>query len=193
MDNKLSIHFGEVKTKSILFASKFKRKNIQKLNTKYGDIQIKQYSKVKYLGCFLDETMSGEAVALNVIYKINSKLKFFTLKIVFLTLALRRLLCNALIQPHFDYVCSAWYSNLTKKIKHRIQTPQNKCIRFCLQLGNLKPISLEEFEHFNWLPVTYKFKQSVNSIVFKYFLEQCFNYLSEVFNVARESNDQLKG
>ena len=28
VDNKLSIHFGEVKTKSILFASKFKRKNI---------------------------------------------------------------------------------------------------------------------------------------------------------------------
>ena len=28
VDNKLSIHFGEDKTKSILFASKFKRKNI---------------------------------------------------------------------------------------------------------------------------------------------------------------------
>ena len=28
VDNKLSIHFGKDKTKSILFASKFKRKNI---------------------------------------------------------------------------------------------------------------------------------------------------------------------
>ena len=28
VDNKLSIHFGEDKTKSILFASKFKNKNI---------------------------------------------------------------------------------------------------------------------------------------------------------------------
>ena len=28
VNNKLSIHFGEDKTKSILFASKFKRKNI---------------------------------------------------------------------------------------------------------------------------------------------------------------------
>ena len=28
VDNKLSIHFGEDKTKSILFASKFKKKNI---------------------------------------------------------------------------------------------------------------------------------------------------------------------
>ena len=38
VDNKVSIHFGEDKTKSILFASKFKRKNIQKLRIKYGNI-----------------------------------------------------------------------------------------------------------------------------------------------------------
>ena len=30
LDNKLSIHLGENKTKSILFASKSKRKNIKK-------------------------------------------------------------------------------------------------------------------------------------------------------------------
>ena len=40
VDNKRSIHFGEDKTKSILFASKFKRKNVKKLHIKYGDIQI---------------------------------------------------------------------------------------------------------------------------------------------------------
>ena len=107
--------------------------------------------------------------------------------------ALRCLLCNALIRPHFDYACSAWYPNLTKKIKHRIQTTQNKCIRFCFQLGNLKHISHEEFERLNWWPMTYRFKQFVNSIVFKYFNEQCLNYLSEVFNVATESNIQLRG
>ena len=31
-----------------------------KLNIKYGDIKIKQDSKVKYLGCMLDERMSAE-------------------------------------------------------------------------------------------------------------------------------------
>ena len=38
VDNKLSIHVVEDKTKSILFASKFKNKNIKKPNIKYGDI-----------------------------------------------------------------------------------------------------------------------------------------------------------
>ena len=48
-DNKLSIHFGEDKTKSILFASQRKIKNIKKRNIRYQDIEIKD-SKVTYLG-----------------------------------------------------------------------------------------------------------------------------------------------
>ena len=39
-------------------------------------MQIKQHSKVKYLGYLMDETMFGEAMALNVIHKIHNKLKF---------------------------------------------------------------------------------------------------------------------
>ena len=41
--------------------------------------------------------MSGAPMALTVINKINCEL------------------CNALIQPHFDYTCPAWYPNLTGK------------------------------------------------------------------------------
>ena len=123
VDNKLSIHCGEDSTKSILFAPKFKRKNIKKLHIKCGDIEIKQHSKVNYLGCLLDETMSGEAMTLNVVNKINNKLIFYR-KNSFLMPALRRLLCNALIQLHFDYAWSAWYPDQTKELKYRIQTTQ---------------------------------------------------------------------
>ena len=179
VDNKLSIHFGEDKTKSVLFASKFKRKNIKKSHIKYGDIKIKQDSKVKYLGCLLDE--------------INNKLKFLYHENSFLTPELDGLLLNALIQRHFDYACSAWYPNLTKKLKYRIQTTQNKCVRFCLQLDKLKDISHEEFDRLNWLPVTYRFKQCVNAILLKYFNEQCPNHLNEVFDVTIENNFQLRG
>ena len=35
VDNKLSIHFGDDKTKSILFATKFKIRKIRKLNINY--------------------------------------------------------------------------------------------------------------------------------------------------------------
>ena len=54
-------------------------------NLKFGDIQIKQNFKVKYLEYLLDKTMSEEAMAINVINKINNKLKFLHPKNKFLT------------------------------------------------------------------------------------------------------------
>ena len=84
-DNKLSIHFGDDKTKSILFASKRRAKNIRQLDIKYKDIKIKQHSEVIYLGCVLDQTMSGEPIALKVINKVNGKLKFLYRKNRFLS------------------------------------------------------------------------------------------------------------
>ena len=50
VDGKLSVHFGEDKTKTILFGSKHKIKNSKPLSIQYNDIKIKQYSKVTYLG-----------------------------------------------------------------------------------------------------------------------------------------------
>ena len=75
VDNKLSIHFGKDKIKSILFSTKNRKRKIGTLDIQYGDVQIKQYSKVTYLGCELDENLSGEDMALKVINKIKSRLK----------------------------------------------------------------------------------------------------------------------
>ena len=85
----------------------------------YNGIEIKQYSKVTYLGCLLDETMSAELMALKAIKKVNQKLKFLFGKNWFLIPELRPLLCNDIIQSHFDYTCSAWYPNLTQKLKKK--------------------------------------------------------------------------
>ena len=65
----------------------------------------------------MDETMSGEPMALKVMNKINGKLKFSYRKNSFLTPGRRRMLCHALIHPHFDYTCFAWYPNLNAKLK----------------------------------------------------------------------------
>ena len=67
INNKLSIHFGEDKTKSILFTSKRKVKKFQKIETIYNIIQIKQHSRITYLGSILEETMPRESMAHKVI------------------------------------------------------------------------------------------------------------------------------
>jgi len=47
VDNKLSIHFGENKIKSILFAPKGKSKKFDQLDITYGNIRIMQHSKYR--------------------------------------------------------------------------------------------------------------------------------------------------
>ena len=112
IDNKLSIHFVEDQIKSVLFSSKRRAKNICQLNIKYKDIDIKQHFEVTNLGCVLDETMSGEPMALEV---INKKLLYRKNK--FLRPELQRVLCNVPIHSHVDYACPVGYPNLTDKTK----------------------------------------------------------------------------
>ena len=125
---KLSIHFGEHKTKSILFGTKRKLRKVGKLNITYQWINIKQNFQVTYLGCILDEAVPGELMAYKTIKKMNPRRNYLFRKKRFLAPGLKRLLCNALFQPHFDYACTAWYLNLNKKLKNEIQTTQNKCV-----------------------------------------------------------------
>ena len=86
-------------TKSMLFDTKHKLRGAKSLNIVYNGIEIKQHARVKYLGCILDENVSGESMALNVTDKINSRLTFLDRQNRFVTPPLRGLLCNTLIQP----------------------------------------------------------------------------------------------
>ena len=126
----MNIHLGEDKTKSMLFDTKHKLAIVGSLDVRYDTIHIKQYHAVTYLGCSLDENLSGESMALKVINKTNSRLRVLYWKNKFVSQPLCRLLCNALIESHFDYVCSAWYSNLPKKNKIKIASTAEQVSMF---------------------------------------------------------------
>lgn len=82
LGEKIRMRFGKEETKLILFSSKGKAKNVLQLNFTYKHINIKQYS---YLGCVLDKKISGEAMTLKVLKKINRKFKFLHKKYTYLT------------------------------------------------------------------------------------------------------------
>ena len=124
------------------------------------------------LGCMLDESMSSETMALRVIEKIKSRLKFLYRKNQFSDVPLRRLPCDALIQPHFDYACTVWYPNLSKKLEDKPQVAQETYI------------CNEHFHKLNWLSINQRFQQYVTSTVFKFVQNKCPAYISEVFRPA---------
>ena len=98
------------------------------------------------------------------------------------------MLCNALIQPHFDYACLAWYSKLTQALKRKIQVMQNKCIRFCLQMKNTDHIDLKEFQELNWLNGSDRFTQCLCSSAFNFIHNESPEYMSEIFQIAPQNN-----
>ena len=155
--------------KIILFGTKHKLRNAKSLNIVYNGVETRQHAKVKCLGCILDESLSGESIALNAMDKVNSRLKFLHSKNRFLIPSLRRVLCNAKIQPLFDYVCSTWFPNLSKKLRLRLQATQNKCIRFYLQWDKICRICVNEFLELNWLNVHDRCLQVIISDIFKFY------------------------
>ena len=135
--------------------------------------------------------MPGEPMAYKTIKKTNSKLNYLFRKKHFLISSLRCLICNALIQPRFDYACTAWYPNLNKNLKNKISTTQNKCVQFCLSLDKMAHISQNEFKKLNWLPISDRINQCALSTTFKFVNDTVPKYLNEVFQWVAESNRTL--
>ena len=100
-----------------------------------------------------DETLSGQSMTVYVINNNDSRLRFLYHQNKYLNTKLRRLLCNAMIQPFFDYACNAWYLNVKKNLKSRLHAAQNKCFWFCLRLCNRVSIKSKDFEKIKSLPV----------------------------------------
>ena len=64
IDNKLSLHLG--KTEVILFGSKRKLNSVKDFSVICDGKKTNKASSVKYLGVTLDNTLSGNSIALNV-------------------------------------------------------------------------------------------------------------------------------
>ena len=126
-------------------------------------------------------------MALNIFSTINCRLRFLSRKNKIFSQPLCRLLYNALVQPHFNYASSAWYPNLNKRLKSRLQILQNKYICFCLNLDSKAHIGLTRFEKINGLPKNDRFEQCISSMTFTYFNYLSPFYMNDVFKLAGQN------
>ena len=156
-------------------------KSSPKLNKSYGDYCLKQHNTIEYLGCYLDSNLNDMSMPRKVLKKINTKLNFLLRQSNYLNYSSRRLLCNALIQPHFNYGCTSWYPLLSKVLKTKLQTVQNKCISFCLELPPRGDISSSHYRKINWLPVEHRVGLCTSTTIFKYWKGIVPSYLNDMF------------
>ena len=111
-------------------------------------------------------------MALNVLKKINGRLRSLYRQGKYLNARLRRMLCNALIQPHFDY--------MEKGLKDKLQIAQNKCVRYCLFLGNRDGIRYKHLRQINWFPVAERVKQFIAVMVYKFSNSLSPKYMGDI-------------
>ena len=86
-----------------------------------------------------------------------------------------------LIQPLFDYACTAWFPHLSKELKLRLQAMQNRGLSFCLQVAKVSRICVKEFLELNWRNVHDRYLQFIVSDIFKFHNNQCPDFFNDVF------------
>ena len=74
VDDKLSLHLG--KTECILFGSKRKLRKVNSFKVTCGGESLQSTNSAKYLGVTLDQSLTGENIAWDVIKKAGSRLRF---------------------------------------------------------------------------------------------------------------------
>ena len=78
---------------------------------------------------------------------------------IFFTSSMRKTLCNSLIQCHFDYACSTWYSSLSKYFQERLQVIQNKVVRFINRYNSRRSVRSSDLSKLGMLYMEHRVKQ----------------------------------
>ena len=164
VENKLSLHLG--KTESILFGSKVKLRSLSNLNISCKRTDTEPKESVTYLGAILELCFSGETMVQSILQKANARLNFLFRKQKFLNLHTKTF-GYVLIQCHFDYASSLWYSGLSKLLRNRLQVTKYKMIRFILKLDPWSHLGLDEFKSLGWLPVSKRVDQMILNQIIK--------------------------
>ena len=97
-----------------------------------------------------------------------------------------------MIQPFFNYACSAWYPSLRKDLQKILQISQNKCVRFCLQLDKKIRIGVVEFKKINWLNINHRFSQCVLSSIYNFFNSESSEYFNEIYFPTEPTNINMR-
>ena len=71
------------------------------------------------------------------------------------------------------------------KLKDKLQIAQNKCILFCLILGNREGIRYKDLNKIKWLAISERVKQFIAVSVYKFLNNLTPSYMEDIFTKAQ--------
>ena len=90
-------------------------------------------------------------------------------------------MCLTMLQSYFDYAANFWYFGLTKKQKDKLQTIQNKMVRFIFGMDPRFHLEIEHFAKINLLRVDDRINYLTVNMMRKIFNSSCPPYMQSFF------------
>ena len=127
-------------------------------------------------------------MALKVIAKVNQKVKFLARVSTQVDQRALKILAAALVQCHFDYACTSWYSSTPRILKTKLQTSQNKMIRLILKLHPRTHLLPSHFHSLKWLRVEERVTHTAMCMVHRITKNEVPKYLLKYFSNVRDTH-----
>ncbi len=181
------------KTEAMICGTKNKIKKKEGFAVKCKDTTINSTTEVNYLGIKIDETLSGNGILNTILEKCNGRIKFLYRQARCFPTALKKTLCQSLVQSHLDYALSSWYVAMSQKAKNKLQIIQNKMTRFILDLGPRTHITTKHMVDLNTLKLPEGAKQLRLTTTHKIYYKQAPTYIQTKFNKTRDRAQHTRG
>ena len=90
------------------------------------------------------------------------------------------LLFSALVNPHFEYACNAWYRSVNANVKHKLQTAQNNMIRYLLNYGCRRHVGVNDFKKSNCLDISARVDYMTLNLMFNILNNVAPSYMCDI-------------
>ena len=179
-ENRMCPNAG--KTKCMLVTTSKKRSMLTKkeLGIYFNSIHLDNVNSEKLLGVVIQNDLSWSEHINTVCKKIKSKLYLLHQIKAFLPCTARKQFFNSFILPHFDYCLSIWGCCGANDLK-RLDRLLKKSMRLILS----SDIYLSEddmYRELRWLPLSYRYKLKVVTLVYKGLNSLAPSYISSMLN-----------
>ncbi len=92
------------------------------------------------------------------------------------------------MKPHFEYACNAWYRSVNAKVKHKLQTPQNKMIRYFLNYGCRRHIGFSDFKKSHCLAINARVDYVTLNLMFNICNNVALSYMCDISRISYRHN-----
>ena len=161
----------------MLSGSQLRLKQIDAVSLPIGDCNIPFRSSVKYLGVFLDQTLSMQHHIGNVCRSTILALRRIASIRPFLSVASTATLVHATVTSRLDY-CNSTLSGLPAAELNRLQLMQNNAARLVLKKRKRDHVT-PLLKELHWLPISYRIQFKLATLAFRHFDNTLPAYLSQ--------------